>query len=136
MSTTPKATLNEIKSNLAATNQLFNTEVFEKRNFDALDKIYTRDARVLPPGAPMITGQAAIKEFWTSMIQSTQANKAVLTSVDVFLEGDGAIEIGRATISMQPNDGQPTSLSVKYLVHWKEEDGLWKWNIDIWNQEP
>src|ERR1039457_5843046 len=39
---------------MASTNELFNTEVFGNRNFDALDAVDTTDARILPPGAPMV----------------------------------------------------------------------------------
>ena len=48
---------------MASTNDLFNKEVFGKRNFDALDKIYTENARILPPGAPMISGRRQFGNF-------------------------------------------------------------------------
>jgi ketosteroid isomerase-like protein len=136
MSTATQTGLSQIKSAMAATNELFNREVFGKRNFDVLDSIYTTDARILPPGSPMVSGREAIKEFWSNLIHSVNAKSAVLTSVDVLPAGDGMIEIGRATLSVQPDGSDGSSLSVKYVVHWREEDGRWKWNIDIWNQEP
>ncbi|MBV8897622.1 MAG: nuclear transport factor 2 family protein [Acidobacteriaceae bacterium] len=86
---------------MAATNDLFNTQVFGQANFDALEQIYTRDGRILPPGAPMISGREAIKEFWSNLIQSVNAKSAVLESVDVMPAGDGAVEIGRATLTVQ-----------------------------------
>jgi len=121
---------------MAATNNLFNTEVFEKQNFAALDTIYTADARILPPGSQMISGREGIKEFWSDLIRSINATSAVLTSIDVLPAGDGFIEIGRAALSLQANGTASASISVKYVVHWLKEDGRWKWNIDIWNQEP
>jgi hypothetical protein len=48
---------------MASTNDLFTSEVFGKRNFDALDNIYTAEARILPPGAPMISGREASRNF-------------------------------------------------------------------------
>ena len=117
---------------MAKTNNLFNREVFGNRNFAALDQIYTRDARILPPGAEMISGREAIKKFWTDLIQSANATSAVLASVDVMPTGDGAVEIGRATLTIAPQ-GAPTQLEVKYVVYWREEDGHWKWHVDIWN---
>jgi ketosteroid isomerase-like protein len=119
---------------MAATNDLFNTQVFGKRNFDALDNIYTANARILPPGAPMISGRKAIKEFWSSLIQSANAKSAVLATVDVTLAGDGVIEVGRATLTIQPEGGAAAEIEAKYVVYWRQEDGLWKWHIDIWNQ--
>jgi len=35
---------------------------------DALDRIYTVNARVLPPGALMIEGREQIKAFWKQAI--------------------------------------------------------------------
>jgi ketosteroid isomerase-like protein len=119
---------------MARTNELFNMEVFGKQNFDALDDIYTADARILPPGAPMISGRKAIKEFWSSLIQSANAKSAVLASVEVFPAGDGVVEIGRATLTLQPAAQTAAELEVKYVVYWRPENGLWKWHVDIWNQ--
>jgi ketosteroid isomerase-like protein len=127
MSTSAKPALDQIRVAMASTNDLFNTEVFGKR-------IYTADARILPPGGPMISGREAIKGFWSGLIQSVNAKSAVLTSVDVMPAGDGAIEIGRATLRVGPEGQTPTELEVKYVVYWRQEDNLWKWHVDIWNQ--
>ncbi|MGC1296185.1 MAG: nuclear transport factor 2 family protein [Alloacidobacterium sp.] len=118
---------------MAETNHLFNAEVFGKRNFNVLDSIYTADARILPPGAPMIAGRTAIKEFWSSMIQSANAKSAVLESVDVMPAGDGAVEIGLAVLTVQPEGQAESQIEVKYVVYWQPEGGLWKWHVDIWN---
>ena len=125
--------LDRIKAGMAATNAVFNDEVFLKRNYASLDDVYTADARILPPGAPMISGRAAIKEFWAGMIQSANAKSAVLTSVDVMTAGDDVVEIGKAVLTVSP-DGQSTAeIEVKYVVYWREEDSKWKWHVDIWN---
>lgn len=132
MSSTQVA-LDQVKLAMATTNAIFNDEVFGKRNFAALDQIYTKDARILPPGAPMISGRAAIKEFWTNLIQGANAKSAVLASVDVMPSGDGIVEIGKATLTVEP-DGQPAAqMEVKYVVYWRQEDSRWKWHVDIWN---
>ena len=126
--------LQEIRTAMASTNALFNAEVVGKQNFDALDKIYTAGARILPPGAPMVTGRKSIKDFWSSAVKALSAKSAVLESIDVLPAGDGVVEIGRALLTLQP-DGQPqTQVDVKYVVYWQQEDGLWKWHVDIWNQ--
>lgn len=122
----------QIRQAMAKTNDLFNREVFGNRNFAALDQIYTRDARILPPGAAMISGREAIKKFWTDFVQSANATSAVLASIDVMPAGDGAVEIGKATLTIAPQ-GVPTQMEVKYVVYWREEDGGWKWHVDIWN---
>ena len=127
------ATLDQIKRSMQSTNDLFNSEVFGKRNFAALDDIYTRNARILPPGAPMISGREAIKKFWSDLVQSVNATSAVLASVDVMPVGDGAVEIGKATLTVEPPGQSAAQMEVKYVVYWQQEDGRWKWHVDIWN---
>jgi ketosteroid isomerase-like protein len=134
MSTSAQPALDPIRVAMAKTNDLFNTQVFGKRNFDALDNIYTANASILPPGSPMISGRQAIKDFWSNLIQSANAKSAVLASVEVTEAGDGIVEIGRATLTVQPEGGAAAEMEVKYVVYWRQEDGLWKWHIDIWNQ--
>jgi len=133
MNTAELPTLSEIKRRMAETNNLFNTEVFGKRNFAALDQIYTSDARILPPGAPMISGRDAIKKFWSDLVLSVNAKSATLASVDVMEAGDGLVEIGAATLSVEPPGQPPAQMEVKYVVFWRQEDGRWKWHVDIWN---
>lgn len=120
-------------SSMAETNDRFNSEVFRKRNFNALDQIYTSDARILPPGAPMISGREAIRKFWADMVTGANAKSAVLRSMDVMPSGDGAVEIGKAVLTIEPAGQAETQLEAKYVVFWKQEDGRWKWHVDIWN---
>jgi ketosteroid isomerase-like protein len=133
MDTAPQQSLSEIEQGMAKTNELFNSEVFGKRNFAALDQIYTKDARILPPGAPMVSGRQDIKGFWFDMIRSFNASAAVLQTVDVIFSGDGVLEIGRARLTVQPAGEPEAQFDVKYVVYWKHEDGQWKWHVDIWN---
>ena len=134
MGSPKQSALDELKLAMARANELFNIEVFGNRNFAALDEIYTSDARILPPGAPMVSGREAIKKFWSDLIQSVNANSAVLESVDVMPAGDGVVEIGRATLTVGPQGQSATQIEAKYVVYWRQEGGQWKWHVDIWNQ--
>lgn len=134
MASPTPAALDQIKLAMASTNDIFNTEVVGKRNFAALDKIYTADARILPPGAPLVSGRPAIKQFWSNLIQSANAKSAVLTSIDVMPAGDGVVEIGSAKLTIEPEGQGTAEITVKYVVYWRQEDARWKWHVDIWNQ--
>jgi ketosteroid isomerase-like protein len=116
---TPAQGLDQIRLAMASTNEIFNSEVFGKGNFEALDLIYTSDARILPPGAPMISGRPAIKEFWKNLVAAVNATSAVLTSVDVMPTGDGIVEIGSAMLTIQPEGQAAGSLEVarRHLEH-------------------
>ncbi len=134
MASPQQTPLDQIKLSMARTNALFNSEVFGRRNMAALDEVYTADASILPPGSPMISGREAIKKFWSDLIQATNAKSALLSSVEVIPSGDGLVEIGRATLTIMPDGQSETQLDVKYVVFWRQENGLWKWHVDIWNQ--
>jgi ketosteroid isomerase-like protein len=111
------------------TNELFGSEVIKKKNMDALDQIYTSAARILPPGAPMMEGRDQIKSFWKQAIESMGATSARLSTVRAESAGDTVVEIGKADLSVSGDQ----TVTVKYVVHWKREDGAWKWHVDIWN---
>lgn len=130
----PTQALDEIRAAMARTNDLFNREVVGNRNFGALEHVYTADARILPPGAPMMSGRAAIQEFWSNVVQSVNAKSAVLTTVDLIPAGDGVVEIGAAKLTMEPEGQGITEMEAKYVVFWRQEEGRWKWHVDIWNQ--
>jgi ketosteroid isomerase-like protein len=125
--------LDSIKNAMQKTNDLFNLEVVTKRNIAELDNIYTRGARILPPGAPMISGRDAIRKFWSDMIQSTNARSAVLSTIDIMPADDGVLEIGKAVLTVEPPGQASAQIDVKYVVYWQQEDGRWKWHLDIWN---
>jgi ketosteroid isomerase-like protein len=111
-----------------AVNQLFETELISKRNYGSIDQIYTSDATVMPPGAPMITGRENVRAFWKATVEALNPTGGKLETLSIEVLGDRAVEIGRATIE----SAGPT-LEVKYVVVWKREDGAWKLHIDIWN---
>lgn len=81
------------------TNELFCAEVVGKRNFGALDRVYTAQARILPPGAPLVEGREAIKGFWKQAIEGMGVTAAKLAIVEAHAAGEGVVEIGRAELT-------------------------------------
>lgn len=113
------------QTRMQAVNRLFEQIVADK-NIDAFDRVYTEGARLLPPGAEMIAGRAAIKEFWRAALAGVTSAK--LETVELNVSGDIAVEIGRATLETVTGP-----VSGKYVVCWKQEDGAWKLDVDTWN---
>ena len=111
------------------TNELFAVEVVGKGDVAVLDRIYTAQARILPPGTPMIVGREPIKLFWKQAVAAMGVRGASLSSDYVETAGNGILEIGHADLALM--NGK--SVSVKYVVQWKQEQDVWKWNVDIWN---
>jgi ketosteroid isomerase-like protein len=114
-----------------ATNRIFEQEVGAKRNVEVLDRVYTVGARILPPGAPMLEGRENIKAFWRGAMESLDVRAVKLETVDFEEAGEAGIEIGRATLEFNAPGSSPAVM--KYVVVWKQEDGAWKWAVDIWN---
>lgn len=113
---------------MRATNEQFSRAV-AVRDIAALDRIYTTDARILPPGAGMISGREPIKAFWQNAIAGMDVKTAVLETVNAEMLGDHVFEIGHGILTV----GGGATVDVKYVVQWREEDGYWKWHVDIWN---
>jgi ketosteroid isomerase-like protein len=95
----------------------------------AVRDTYTTDARVLPPGVPMLTGRDAITAYWQGVVRQVGLQTLELTSMDLQPMGDGVYEVGRAVITTSA--GQ--RLTSQYVVLWKQESGRWRWHVDIWN---
>lgn len=110
------------------TNRVFVQEVIAKRDFEALDRVYTSNARVMPPGAEMLNGREAAKVFWRQAVSAMNVTAITLHTVELEVLGESAVEMGRAAIMAGGG-----AADVKYVVVWKREDGVWKWDIDIWN---
>ena len=111
------------------TNERFCQKVVGEGKFEELDQVYTVDARVLPPGAPLMKGREAIRQFWQAGIAALGIKGARLTTLELEMTGDTAVEIGEAELHFRET-GPATA---KYVVHWKLIDGQWLWDKDIWN---
>jgi uncharacterized protein (TIGR02246 family) len=103
---------------------------FNKGDASAVAAMYTEDAFVLPPGAEMVKGRAAIEAFWRQAAQ--QMGDAKFTTIDVLPLGPGAArEIG--TVSLKSKSQPPQEITAKYAVVWRKVGGKWKLATDIWN---
>lgn len=107
-------------------------EAFNRGDAAAAVQVYTEDATILPPGSGPIRGRQAIEQFWQTAMQ-TGIRAVALETMDLSLGGDMAAEIGRATLTIQPEGGQQMTDTAKYVVVWKQDAGGWRWAIDIWN---
>lgn len=95
----------------------------------AAQGVYTKDARVLPPGGDTVQGRENIVQFWQGAAQALGITRVQLTTVELEIQGDSAYEIGRADLTVA---GGKQSAVAKYVVVWKQESGEWRWHIDIW----
>ena len=115
------------QAEIAQVNQAFE-EAARKGDTKRLASLYTPDAMVLAPDAPVVKGRDAIQQFWTSAAQQMGLKDVRLTTLDLQIVGDTAYEVGEAQLTLQSG-----SAGIKYVVVWKKADGRWGLHRDIWN---
>ena len=103
---------------------------FQKGNYAAVASMYTEDAFLLPPGAELMRGRAAIQAFWTGAGESVADIR--LRTVEVTPLGAAAArEIG--TFTLKTKGSPPAEVAGKYVVIWQKVGADWKLATDIWN---
>ena len=98
----------------------------------AVAALYTAEARLLPPNAEMMKGVQAVQAFWRGGMDMG-IKGATLETVEVQVGGDIACEVGKYTMIIQPTADQTITDKGKYVILWKNENGSWKLDVDIWN---
>ena len=121
----------DLQAGIAETNRRFEAAMAAGDAARAADEAYTRDARVMPPGAPTVTGRDAIAAFWAGAIGQMGIRGVALRTVDLQPMGDGAVEVGEATLTLASG----AEAAAKYVVAWRHEEGRWRWHVDIWNMD-
>src|SRR5688500_17948048 len=66
--------------------------------------IYSEQARLLAPGAGMVSGRGAIERFWKAGI-GAGIRRAQLTTLTVDERDDLAVEVGHYELVIAPPDG-------------------------------
>lgn len=116
---------------IAAANRRFE-DCVRRRDYAAIGDLYTEDAKVLPPDAPIVSGRAAIKAFWPEAAEMLGLETLELRTLELSVSGDIACEIGEAHLGLASGPAR-----VKYVVVWRREaDGQWRLAVDIWNALP
>ena len=94
----------------------------------AVTALYTKDAKILAPGADPVSGSAAIQAFFKADI--AQGAKNTLTQGDVVGFGDYALETGGCVAT--DADGKHLDHG-PFMTLYKKVDGGWKLYRDTWN---
>jgi len=93
---------------------------------------YTEDAKLLPPDAPIVSGEEGDREILALGDDALGLTGVTLETVDLEVSGDTAYEVGQADLSLSSGQAK-----VKYLVVWTGGgDGQWRLHRDIWNNMP
>ena len=101
----------------------------------AIASHFTEDAVLLPQGADMQQGRSAIQQWFARLVPVATFHKFAVTTVDVILLGDMAVETGifRMTLAAEGSAEESSAIG-KYLMVWKRgADGKWKILRDMFN---
>lgn len=123
--------IDAVRISVAEENRKFGAAAGRK-DYAGMAALYTDEAKVLPPDAPIVTGRKAIEEFWRSAAAALGLTSVTLKTLDLEAAGDNAYEVGEADLRLSSG-----SAKVKYVVVWlKGNDGRWRIHRDIWNNMP
>jgi uncharacterized protein (TIGR02246 family) len=115
-----------VRDAVEAANRAF-VEAFLAGDAKAVSELYTADAQVIAPGAPVAKGRDAIAAFWAGSMKTTRNVRLETGTV----ESDGALAFEDGVVHLEGNDGSRSS--ARYLVVWRREGTRWRMQRDIWN---
>lgn len=105
----------------------------ERKSYADVAALYTDNAKLLAPDAPIVAGRGAIETFWREATSASGIVGAMLKTLDLEVAANTAYEVGEATLTLSAG----RSPTVKYLVVWKRgDDDMWRIHRDIWNAKP
>jgi ketosteroid isomerase-like protein len=115
------------------------TDALKKRDFAALEAMFTDNAFLLPPGGSFIAGKANISMFWE--LRAERLHDMQFDTVTVNPLGSDVVR-AMGTFSMRMEGGPallgeqaaPRDLSCKYLFLWQKIGNEWKLQTAIWNR--
>jgi len=122
--------LDSVKAAIAANNKVFAASI---KNGDSLAMIgtYTTDGCLMPSNSPKMCGVKGISEFYT-WTRQMGAGDLVLQVLEV--TGGNELVSEEGTYDVLGKDGKSMEKG-KYIVTWKQENGVWKKYRDIWNSD-
>ncbi len=98
---------------------------YNDKNAEGVAALYTEDGQLLPPGAGVVNGRAAIKDFWSNDV-ATQWARISIKADSSAVAGDWAYRSGAWST-------ESPALTGKYLEVWKRAGDSWQLHRDIWN---
>jgi ketosteroid isomerase-like protein len=128
-----KRTMTPVIDDIRAANRTF-MDRLKRGDAAGIARLYTTDARLLPPGAAMMSGPNAIQTFWQGAMDMG-VKEAVLQTLTVNDHDGVAYEVGTYVLGIQPAGGPRMNVAGKYVVVWQNQGGTWKLHVDIWNAD-
>jgi len=102
----------------------------------AIGNVYAEDGEFLPPGAPRVSGRAAVRSAWAAILKAPNLSLTFESSkVVVSRAGDLAIATGPYKLGMDGPKGQRIEDAGKFVEAWTRVNGEWKVLGNIFNSD-
>lgn len=115
---------------IAQQNRQF-TEAHVSGDVAAIDAMFLPDARSYPPGAPAAIGIAAIHDLTVDFLK---AGITEFREETIAFYGNAEYVVDEGTYALAY--GQGLTERGKYINVWKQVDGRWRIQANIWNADP
>ena len=107
-------------------------------DIDRILSYWTDDARVYPPGMPVVSGRAALRGYVEGALAIPGFN-ITWTTEDAILSPDGQLAYLLSTngVTLPRATGELVTTPGRAVTVWrKDADGEWRCAVDIWNAAP
>lgn len=126
---------NEVDAQLMADIKAHEDQFFSamaRGDVDAMMEVYTDDVISLAPGAPMVRGKAALREFWNAYLHDATSHVEHET-VQMERRGDLIYEVSTYRQEVRWKDGRVARDQGKWMTVKKlQPDGRWKTHVGAW----
>jgi ketosteroid isomerase-like protein len=119
----------EVTAAIRDTRILIHDKLLRDKDFRLFERVYAEDATILPSGGPTIRGRDQILAYWRKAVKDLKLESVRLTPLRMEMLGDHVLEVGEGVITT----AEDRVADIKYVIIWAEEDGYWKWYVDMWN---
>jgi ketosteroid isomerase-like protein len=109
------------------------SDAFVRNDSEAIKRLYTENATLLPPGRD-VRGRDAVGKYFQWGPRYRQVAHS-MTPAELMVRGDVVVDIGTWVSTGQRGDEPPSTAAGRYLVVWvREADGRWRIQYDMWHQ--
>jgi uncharacterized protein (TIGR02246 family) len=106
-------------------------------DLDAVMAVYAEDAVMWLPDAPEAKGRAAIGKSYADLLAANTVTGATLADTHYQTSGDLSVGWGNFTLTLSPKaGGHPVTLSGRFSVIAKKENGAWVYVVDHASAHP
>jgi len=134
----PRIDIDAETAALRQTHQEWAATAIAGTDVDQIVQFWSDDASVYPPGAPIVKGKAAIREFVAGGFNTPGFSVSwEPDEVVVAEDGRSGYTTGLNQFTAPDADGNLVTTVGRYVTIWRKEgDGSWKCVVDIWNTGP